>query len=129
MSSRADRRRLTGTYVAGHLLRPMRVPYGHLECDLCHICTVRPGAAIEHLIVCTAVSRHLRFSRSAQRFERDTYHGDALPTELRGRRLSNHRAKRAYTALAAHPNSTLSQVPRQRGTRPGPPARRWTTGR
>jgi hypothetical protein len=39
---------------------------------------------LERLITCTAVGCHLRLHRSVQRFERDTYHGDALPTELRG---------------------------------------------
>jgi hypothetical protein len=32
----------------------------------------------------TALGCHLRSRRSVQRFEWDTYHGDALPTELRG---------------------------------------------
>ena len=40
---------------------------------------------IQRLIVRTALGCHLRSRRSVQRFERDTYHGDALPTELRGR--------------------------------------------
>jgi hypothetical protein len=46
---------------------------------------------IQRLIVRTALGCHLRSCRSVQRFERDTYHGDALPTELRGRgfRLSD----------------------------------------
>jgi hypothetical protein len=39
---------------------------------------------IERLIVRTALGCHLHDRRSVQRFERDTYHGDALPTELRG---------------------------------------------
>ena len=43
---------------------------------------------LERLIARTALGCHLRSHRSAQRFERDTYHGDALPTELRGRVLS-----------------------------------------
>jgi hypothetical protein len=43
---------------------------------------------LERLIVRTALARHLRFRRSVQRSERDTYHGDALPTEPRGRVLS-----------------------------------------
>ena len=52
------------------------------------ICS-RPGwPLLERLIVCTALGRDLDSRRSAQRFERDTYHGDALPTELRGRVLS-----------------------------------------
>src|ERR1017187_5565807 len=33
----------------------------------------------------TALGGHLRSRRPAQCFERDTYHGDALPTEVRGR--------------------------------------------
>ena len=37
-----------------------------------------------NLIVRTAVGAHVDLRRSAQRFERDTYHGDALPTELTG---------------------------------------------
>ena len=32
----------------------------------------------------TAVGAHMRLRRSVQRFERNTYHGDALPTELTG---------------------------------------------
>jgi hypothetical protein len=41
----------------------------------------------KRLTVCTAVATIVCFRWSAQRFELDTYHGDALPTELRG--LSN----------------------------------------
>jgi hypothetical protein len=43
---------------------------------------------LERLITRTPVSDDLRFRRSAQRFELDTYHGDALPTELTGRVFS-----------------------------------------
>jgi hypothetical protein len=38
--------------------------------------------------VCTALARDLDSRRSAQRFERDTYHEDAPPTELRGQVLT-----------------------------------------
>jgi hypothetical protein len=46
------------------------------------------GTHAERLIGRTALGSQLHSRRSAQRFERDTYHGDALPTELRGRVLS-----------------------------------------
>ena len=39
---------------------------------------------LERLIRCTALNLHLRPRRSAHRFEQDSYHGDALPTELTG---------------------------------------------
>ena len=39
---------------------------------------------LERLICCTTVAASLRFRWSAHRFERDSYHGDALPTELKG---------------------------------------------
>ncbi len=43
---------------------------------------------IERLIARTALESHLHSRRSIQRFELDTYHGDALPTELRGQVLT-----------------------------------------
>ncbi len=58
------------------------------RCDLRQIFPGRSQAILERLIRRTAVSCDLDSRRSAQRFERDTYHGDALPTELRGRVLS-----------------------------------------
>ena len=61
---------------------------GALRCDFRHVRATHGGAKIERLISRTALGCHLRFRRSVQRFERDTYHGDALPTELRGRVLS-----------------------------------------
>ena len=59
----------------------------HLRRDFRHFGLLAELAAIERLTERTPVSQHLRFRRSAQRFERDTYHEDALPTELRGRGL------------------------------------------
>jgi hypothetical protein len=38
----------------------------------------------KRLIRCTALKSHLRTRRSVHRFEQDSYHGDALPTELTG---------------------------------------------
>ena len=38
----------------------------------------------ERLIWRTAVGTYVHLRWSVQRFERDTYHGDALPTELTG---------------------------------------------
>jgi hypothetical protein len=59
-----------------------------IRCDFRHTHLARWNIEIERLITRTALSRHLHDRRSVQRFERDTYHGDALPTELRGRVLS-----------------------------------------
>ena len=68
---------------------PTRSP---LECDSHYTSLGRRGiargVAIERLISRTALGCQLRSRRSAQRFERDTYHGDALPTELRGHVLN-----------------------------------------
>lgn len=47
-----------------------------------------PDELLQRLIARTAVGCDLHSSSSAQRFERDTYHGDAPPTELRGQVLS-----------------------------------------
>ena len=60
----------------------------HTQYDLRHIFLSVGRAILEHLITRTALGCDLEARRSAQRFERDTYHGDALPTELRGRVLS-----------------------------------------
>jgi hypothetical protein len=57
--------------------------FHHLRVYRCDAVT-SAGADLEHLIACTPVSGDLGLRRSAQRFERDTYHGDALPTELTG---------------------------------------------
>src|SRR6266498_658277 len=47
-------------------------------------CEPHRGTYLERLIPSTPVTHIQRFRRSAQRFELDTYHGDALPSELRG---------------------------------------------
>src|ERR1017187_1590898 len=60
----------------------------HTQYDLRHIFLSVGRAILEHLITRTALGCDLEARRSAQRFELDTYHGDALPTELRGRILS-----------------------------------------
>ena len=43
-----------------------------------------PGYLLQRLIRCTPLGAILRLRRSAHRFELDSYHGDALPTELTG---------------------------------------------
>jgi len=53
-------------------------------CDLRHIDKIFLGLDLKRLIRCTAVIVTLYFCWSALRFELDTYHGDALPTELTG---------------------------------------------
>jgi hypothetical protein len=53
-------------------------------CDLHHIFKPKSQSILERLTVFTPVAAILRFRRSEQRFERDSYHGDALPTELTG---------------------------------------------
>jgi hypothetical protein len=40
--------------------------------------------SLQRLIRCTALGTIQRRRWSAQRFEQDSYHGDALPTELTG---------------------------------------------
>jgi len=80
----------------------------------------------------TALDYHLHFHRSAQRFERDTYHGDALPTELRGH---NHRiscparcGRHWHDRVGEHPRPEIIALtrPAQRPTyaapEPGRPA-------
>jgi hypothetical protein len=59
-----------------------------LGCDFRYTYPDFGDLAIERLIVRTAVKRNLGVRRSAQRFEQNTYHGDALPTELRGQCFS-----------------------------------------
>lgn len=39
---------------------------------------------LQRLICCTPLGTIRRLRWSARRFERDSYHGDALPTELTG---------------------------------------------
>ena len=60
----------------------MRLPHKDVTCATSSAWP--SGRFLERLIVRTALGCHLRSRRSVQRFERDTYHGDALPTELRG---------------------------------------------
>ena len=55
-----------------------------LRRDLRPTLTAGPHRNLERLICCTAVGTHVDLRRSVQRFERNTYHGDALPTELTG---------------------------------------------
>jgi hypothetical protein len=59
------------------------------------------GRFLERLIECTAVVYHLHYRSSVHRFERDTYHGDALPTELRGVVQATFRPTGAPVALRA----------------------------
>jgi hypothetical protein len=71
------------------LCRPSQGRGSHaLQRDLRHIFGAVTGRPLERLIARTALDCHLHSRSSAQRFERDTYHGDALPTELRGRVLN-----------------------------------------
>jgi hypothetical protein len=52
--------------------------------DLRHILKAHRKRNPERLIWRTAVGAHIRLRCSVQRFEQNTYHGDALPTELTG---------------------------------------------
>ena len=54
---------------------------------------------LERLTSSTAVDALVRFRRSAQRFELDTYYGDALPTELMGRGRRGFRTADAAAKL------------------------------
>ena len=80
-------------------------------CDLGHILLITNARDSERLIVSTAFARELRFSWSALRFELDTYHGDALPTELTGLvARTEHSALGRCPYLQFRPRAVLHQV-------------------
>ena len=47
-----------------------------------YVFKIIPELDLERLICCTALNSNLHHYRSAHRFEQDSYHGGALPTEL-----------------------------------------------
>src|ERR1035441_1575882 len=118
----------------------------HTQYDLRHIFLSVGRAILEHLITRTALGCDLEARRSAQRFERDTYHGDALPTELRGLVFScltwgfappSGQLRSCTPVLRGYPLRALESLPylRNRGvftsrrpaSRPAPPGPARTT--
>ncbi len=66
---------------------------------------------LERLIACTTVTHEVHFRWSALRFELDTYHGDALPTELTGLvARTEHSALGRCSYLQFRPGTVLRQV-------------------
>jgi hypothetical protein len=110
-----------------------------IRCDLRRIGKIISDSNLERLINCTALKSHLRIRRSAHRFEQDSYHGDALPTELTGPvftclswafaiRPGTLRPPGRCTALMPHPGpaSTPKLAGRASGTEHSAP-RRYTS--